>query len=326
MRGWRLFHKFQTVQKKQQVFGYTHEEIKLLIAPMVCEEKEAIGSMGNDAPIAALSQRSRNLYDYFQQLFAQVTNPPLDGIREELITAVCVNIGSDQNLLSPQEESCKKLFLPSPVLTEAELGKIEASAGSGELSDLKAFRMDATYDVHKNEEGLRNGLDELRQIASGAVNDGANILIISDRLVSDTKAPIPSLLAVGAVHHHLINEKTRSLAGIIVESGDAREVHHIAALLGYGASAVCPHTAYETIDFLIERGKHGLSPELDPNDARRSYIKALEKGILKIMSKMGISTVASYSGAQIFEAIGLGHEIISECFSGTVSRLGGVGF
>ena len=312
--------------EKQQVFGYTHEEIKLLLAPMVRDEKEAIGSMGNDAPIAALSQRPRKLYDYFQQLFAQVTNPPLDGIREELITAVCVNIGSDRNLLSPEEQSCTKLFLPSPVLTEAELSKIEIAAGRDEFNDFKVFRMDAIFEVEKNEEGLRVGLDNLRKLASEAVADGANILIISDRSVSKKMAPIPSLLAVGAVHHHLINEKTRSSTGLIIESGDAREVHHIATLLGYGASAICPYTAYETIDFLIDKGKHGLSLELDPNDARRSYIKAVEKGILKIMSKMGISTVASYSGAQIFEAIGLGHEIISECFTGTVSRLGGVGF
>ncbi|MDG2351821.1 MAG: glutamate synthase large subunit, partial [Acidimicrobiales bacterium] len=315
-----------SLQEKQQVFGYTHEEIKLLLAPMVRDEKEAIGSMGNDAPIAALSQRPRKLYDYFQQLFAQVTNPPLDGIREELITAVCVNIGSDRNLLSPEEQSCTKLFLPSPALTEVELSKIEIAAGSDEFNDFKAFRMDAIFEVEKNEEGLRVGLDNLRKLASEAVADGANILIISDRLVSKKMAPIPSLLAVGAVHHHLISEKTRSLTGIIVESGDAREVHHIATLLGYGASAVCPYIAYETIDYLIDKGKHGLSSGSDPNEARRSYIKAVEKGILKIMSKMGISTVASYSGAQIFEAIGLGHEIISECFTGTVSRLGGVGF
>jgi len=315
-----------SLQEKQQVFGYTHEEIKLLLAPMVRDEKEAIGSMGNDAPIAALSQRPRKLYDYFQQLFAQVTNPPLDGIREELITAVCVNIGSDRNLLSPEEQSCTKLFLPSPALTEVELSKIEIAAGSDEFNDFKAFRMDATFEVEKNEEGLRAGLDNLRKVASEAVADGANILIISDRLVSKKMAPIPSLLAVGAVHHHLISEKMRSLTGIIVESGDAREVHHIATLLGYGASAVCPYIAYETIDYLIDKGKHGLSSGSDPNEARRSYIKAVEKGILKIMSKMGISTVASYSGAQIFEAIGLGHEIISECFTGTVSRLGGVGF
>ena len=315
-----------SLQEKQQVFGYTHEEIKLLLAPMVRDEKEAIGSMGNDAPIAALSQRPRKLYDYFQQLFAQVTNPPLDGIREELITAVCVNIGSDRNLLSPEERSCTKLFLPSPVLTEAELSKIEIATGSEEFNDFKAVRMDAIFEVEKNEEGLRAGLDNLRKLASKAVADGANILIISDRLVSRKMAPIPSLLAVGAVHHHLISEKSRSSTGIIVESGDAREVHHIATLIGYGASAVCPYTAYETIDYLIDKGKHGLSSESDPNDARRSYIKAVEKGMLKIMSKMGISTVASYSGAQIFEAIGLGHEIISECFTGTVSRLGGVGF
>ena len=312
--------------EKQQVFGYTHEEIKLLIAPMVRDEKEAIGSMGNDAPIAALSKRSRNLYDYFQQLFAQVTNPPLDGIREELITAVGVNIGSDKNLLLPDEESCKKMFLPSPVLTEAELHKIEMAKESAKFEDFKAFRIAAIYEVEENEKGLKSALDNVRELASEAVVNGANILIISDRLISKTMAPIPSLLAVGAVHHHLINEKTRSSTGIIVESGDAREVHHIAALLGYGASAVCPYTVYETIDSLIEKEKHGLSTELTSNDARRRYIKAVEKGILKIMSKMGISTVASYSGAQIFEAIGLGHEIISECFSGTVSRLGGVGF
>ena len=309
--------------EKQQVFGYTHEEIKLLIAPMVRDQKEAIGSMGNDAPIAALSQRSRNLYDYFQQLFAQVTNPPLDGIREELITAVGVNMGSDQNLLLPEERSCKKLFLPSPVLTEAELAKIEMLK---ESSDFKVFRVDAIFEVEKKEDGLRSSLEELRKTASEAVAGGANILIISDRLISKTMAPIPSLLAVGAIHHHLINEKTRSLTGIIVESGDAREVHHIAALLGYGASAVCPYTVYETIDSLIEKGKHDLSDELSPDNARRNYITAVEKGILKIMSKMGISTVASYTGAQIFEAIGLGHEIITECFSGTVSRLGGVDF
>ena len=312
--------------EKQQVFGYTHEEIKLLLAPMVRDEKEAIGSMGNDAPIAALSKRSRNLYDYFQQLFAQVTNPPLDGIREELITAVGVNVGSDKNLLLAEEESCKKMFLPSPVLTEAELQKIEMAKENEKFSDLKAIRIDAIYEVEKNENGLKNALDNVRQLASEAVANGANILIVSDRLVSKTMAPVPSLLAVGAVHHHLINEKTRSLTGIIVESGDAREVHHIAALLGYGASAVCPYTVYETIDSLIENEKHGLSTEMTSKEARRRYIKAVEKGILKIMSKMGISTVASYSGAQIFEAIGLGHEIISECFSGTVSRLGGVGF
>ncbi len=318
--------KSLSLQEKQQVFGYTHEEIKLLIAPMVREEKEAIGSMGNDAPIAALSQRSRNLYDYFQQLFAQVTNPPLDGIREELITAVCVNIGSDQNLLSPGEDSCRKMFLPSPLLTEIELNKIEKATDSTDFKNFKASRIEAVYVVEHNEQGLRSGIENLKKLASEAVDGGANILIISDRSISKTLGPIPSLLAVGVVHHHLISQKTRSSLDIIVESGDAREVHHVATLLGYGASAVCPYTAFETIDSLIEKGKHGLNEDLDPNEARKSYIKAVEKGILKIMSKMGISTVASYSGAQIFEAIGLGHEIVRECFTGTVSRLGGIGF
>ena len=317
---------YPSLLERQQIFGYTHEEIKLLIAPMVRDEKEAIGSMGNDAPIAALSQRSRNLYDYFQQLFAQVTNPPLDGIREELITAVCVNIGSDKNLLSPSESSCRKIFLPTPVLTEKELAQIESAHQNDHLKDFRSLKIDAVFDSDGGEESLRSALSDIKDSASQAIKEGVNILIISDRLVSKEKAPIPSLLAVGAIHHHLINEKTRSMTGIIVESGDAREVHHIAALLGYGASAVCPYMAYETIDSLIEDVKHGVSPELSPETARRRYIKALEKGLLKIMSKMGISTVASYSGAQIFEAIGLGHEVIRECFNGTVSRLGGVGF
>ncbi len=312
--------------ERQQIFGYTHEEIKLLIAPMVRDEKEAIGSMGNDSPIAALSQRSRNIYDYFQQLFAQVTNPPLDGIREELITAVCVNIGSEGNLLSPVEESCRKLFFPGPFLTEEELARIEFVNKTDELKDFKALKIDAIFDSDSGEQGLINALSEIKTVASEAIKTGVNILIISDRKVDKDKAPIPSLLAVGAIHHHLIEEKTRSMVGLIVESGDAREVHHMATLLGYGASAVCPYMAFETIDSLIENIKHGVSPQLSSESARRRYIKALEKGLLKIMSKMGISTVASYSGAQIFEAIGLGHDVVRECFNGTVSRLGGVGF
>jgi glutamate synthase (NADPH/NADH) large chain len=218
------------------------------------------------------------------------------------------------------------MFLPSPLLTEIELNKIEKATDSTDFKNFKASRIEAVYVVEHNEQGLRSGIENLKKLASEAVDGGANILIISDRSISKTLGPIPSLLAVGVVHHHLISQKTRSSLDIIVESGDAREVHHVATLLGYGASAVCPYTAFETIDSLIEKGKHGLNEDLDPNEARKSYIKAVEKGILKIMSKMGISTVASYSGAQIFEAIGLGHEIVRECFTGTVSRLGGVGF
>jgi len=314
------------VLKRQQIFGYTHEELKLLLAPMARDSKEAIGSMGSDTPVAILSHRGRLIYDYFQQLFAQVTNPPLDAMREELITAVCGGIGSEGNLLAPGPESCRQIRIPHPVLTEEELSSITALDGDLEPSGFKTALLEALYPVADGGQGLCAALDRLRADASTAIADGANILILSDQGADAGMAPIPSLLATGAVHHHLISNKTRTLAGLIVESGDAREVHHIALLLGFGASAVCPYVAFDSIDDMLATGAHGLTRAMSPAEARSNYIRACDKGILKVMSKMGISTVASYTGAQIFESIGLGSEVIDTCFSGTVSRLGGVGF
>jgi len=314
-----------TAVQRQQVFGVTHEELKLLVAPMAREAKEAIGSMGTDTPIAVLSNRSRQLYDYFSQLFAQVTNPPLDAMREELITAVCGTIGPEGNLLDPTPESCRQVHLPHPVLTEAELASIIHIDGAGGPGNFRTVVLDGRYVVADGGPGLASALDRLRSEASTAIADGANLLVVSDRGVDAVNGPVPSLLAVGAVHQHLIREKTRSRVGLLVESGDAREVHHIALLLGFGASAVCPYVVFEAIDGMIADDLHGLSSAFDADRVRRNYVKACDKGILKVMSKMGISTVASYTGAQIFEAIGLGPEVIDACFTGTVSRLGGVG-
>jgi len=320
-----------TLQQLQQAYGYTHEALKVVLAPMVRDGKGAIGSMGTDTPVAVLSDQSRPLYDYFQQLFAQVTNPPLDAIREELITALCSTVGPEGNLLDPAPESCRQIHLPHPVLTEAQLASIvglgRGSTGSDSLpTGFSARVLDGRYEVARGATGLTEALTRLRAEASAAVDDGVSFIVLSDRCPTANLAPVPSLLATGAVHHHLIAEKTRTRVGLLVESGDAREVHHISLLLGYGASAVCPYLAFATIDALVGEGMYGLSPGLTLEQSRSNFIKACDQGLLKIMSKMGISTVASYSGGQIFEAIGLGDQVIGSCFKGTVSRLGGVGF
>ncbi|MAG04047.1 MAG: glutamate synthase large subunit [Acidimicrobiaceae bacterium] len=312
--------------RRQQTFGYTLEELKLLVAPMARDAREAIGSMGSDTPIAALSERPRLIYDYFQQLFAQVTNPPLDAMREELITSVAGNIGSEANLLNPTAESCRQIRLPHPVLTEAELASIVRLDGEADPSGFNTTVLDACYPVKDGGAGLTRALERLAGEASTAIRSGANVIVISDRGTNVEMAPVPSLLATGAVHHHLISEKTRTLVGLVVESGDAREVHHVALLLGFGAGGVCPYVAFESIDLMLATGAHGLPATLTPEAARQNFIRACDKGILKVMSKMGISTVASYTGAQIFEAIGLGDEVVDRCFRGVVSRLGGVGF
>jgi glutamate synthase (NADPH/NADH) large chain len=314
------------VVRRQQAFGYTLEELKLLVAPMARDAKEAIGSMGSDTPVAALSGRARLVYDYFQQLFAQVTNPPLDAMREELITSVAGNIGAEANLLRPTAESCRQIRLPHPVLTEAELASIIRLDGAADPSNFKATVLDACYPVEDGGSGLTRALERLAVEASEAIRSGSNVIVISDRGADVDMAPVPSLLATGAVHHHLIAEKTRTLVGLVVESGDAREVHHVALLLGFGAGGVCPYVAFESIDLMLTTGAHGLPATLTPEAARQNFIRACDKGILKVMSKMGISTVASYTGAQIFEAIGLGNEVVDRCFRGAVSRLGGVGF
>ena len=311
-----------TVVQRQQVFGYTTEELKVLIEPMARTGLEPIGSMGTDTPIAALSSRSRLLFDYFIQLFAQVTNPPLDAIREELVTSIGGAMGPEGNLLAPGPASCRQIHLARPIINNDELDKITGIDEYDDLSDFRTVTIPCLFRIADGAAGLRLALDEVRQHASTAIESGANILILSDRRSTSEFAPIPSLLFTSAVHHHLIREQTRTRVGIVVECGDAREVHHMALLLGYGAAGINPYLAFESIEDLIAQG---LTDITDPVKAVKNYIKSCGKGVLKVMSKMGISTVASYSGAQIFEAIGLGQALVDEFFTGTVSRLGGVG-
>ncbi len=311
-----------SVVQRQRVFGYTTEELKILIAPMARTGAEPIGSMGTDTPVAVLSDRSRLLFDYFQQLFAQVTNPPLDAIREELVTSMGAAIGPEGNLLRPGPASCRHIVLPQPILTNEELAKLLYVNDDSDMPGFKPFAIDGLYRVAEGGEGMRRALEEVRAKVSEAIADGAKLIVLSDRYSSEELAPIPSLLLTSAVHHHLIREKTRTQVGLVVECGDAREVHHMALLLGYGAAAVNPYLAFETIDDLISQE---VLTGLTPRQAVRNFVKASTKGVLKIMSKMGISTVASYTGAQVFEAIGLSEDLVEEYFTGTTSRISGVG-
>jgi glutamate synthase (NADPH/NADH) large chain len=313
-----------SVLRRQQMFGYTHEELKLIVAPMAAAGIEPIGSMGTDTPIAVLSEKSRLLFDYFQQLFAQVTNPPLDAIREEVVTAVSSSVGPEANLLAPGPESCRQLALPFPIIDNDELAKIIHIDDDGQYPELRAVEVSGLYRVSGGGLAMQRALDAVRSKVSKAIDDGARVIVLSDRNSDSVYAPIPSLLLTAAVHHHLIREKKRTKAGLVVECGDAREVHHMALLIGYGAGAINPYLAFESIEDMIAQDLHGLGG-MDPRKAVRNYIKASGKGVLKVMSKMGVSTVASYTGAQIFEAIGLGRDLVDEYFTGTVSRLGGIG-
>jgi glutamate synthase (NADPH/NADH) large chain len=326
---------------RQRTFGYTEEELRVILAPMGRTGAEPIGSMGTDTPVAVLSDRPRLVYDYFTQLFAQVTNPPLDAIREELVTSLSTTTGPEHNLLEPTPASCRQIVLPFPVIGEDDLAKLMGINDEGNLPGFAAHVVDGRFDPAGGGDGLRERLAEICAEVTAAIEDGARLIILSDRApgapsASDNSkmpadrtgggghlAPIPSLLLTGAVHHHLIREKTRTRVGLIVAAGDARECHHIALLAGYGAAAVCPYLAIESVRDLAARGELG---GITPDKAAANLIKALGKGLLKIMSKMGVSTIASYTGAQIFEAIGLGDEVIATCFTGTASRLGGVGF
>ena len=320
------------VVTQQRLFGYTNEELRMILAPMARSGIEPLGSMGSDAAIAVLSERSRLLYDYFTQLFAQVTNPPLDAIREELVTSLSATIGPEANLLSACQGSCRQILLPLPVIDRDDLAKLMYVNEHGETPGFKAFAIDGLFEVGEagttgaptaaGGQALRRALDEVRRRVSEAIVGGANLIVLSDRNSTAEWAPIPSLLLTGAVHHHLVREKTRTKVGLVIESGDAREVHHMALLIGYGAAAVNPYLALDTIDDMISEG---LLEGVSPRQARRNYIKAACKGVLKVMSKMGISTVASYTGAQVFEAIGLDRALIDEYFTGTSSRIGGVG-
>ncbi len=311
---------------RQQVFGYTHEELKMLLAPMARDAKEALGSMGTDTPVAVLSNRSRLLFDYFQQLFAQVTNPPLDAIREEIITATCGWLGPEGNLLDPQPESCRQIFTEHPVITDQQLANLIEVDGPNGHSHWSSEVVPCLYNVDEGGAGLRSAIQRICKQASEAIERQKNIIVLSDKGSDAKTAPVPSLLATAAVHHHLIAEKKRTRAGLVVEAGDAREVHHICLLLAYGATAIHPYIAFETIDQMVDEELCGFSHADNKQTARRNYITACDKGVLKVMSKMGISTVKSYVGSQIFEAIGLGQALVDQCFSGTVSRLGGVGY
>ncbi len=317
-----------SVLRRQQLFGYTHEELKVIIAPTALKGTEPLGSMGTDTPIAVLSTRPRLLFDYFAQLFAQVTNPPLDAIREEVVTSVSSTIGPESNLLHPGPQSCRQLVLPFPIIDNDELARIVHADDGGRFPGLRSYMVKGLYRVAGGGLALERALAAICSEVSTAIDDGARVIVLSDRNADEVEAPIPSLLLTAAVHHHLVRTKQRTMVGLLVECGDAREVHHMALLIGYGAGAINPYLAFESIEDLIAadggRGMHGLGG-MDPLKAIRNYIKASGKGILKVMSKMGVSTVASYTGAQIFEAVGLSDELVDEYFTGTVSRLGGIG-
>jgi len=317
-----VIHSHASVTRRQQIFGYTEEELRILLTPMANNGVEPIGSMGTDTPIAVLSQRPRLLFDYFTQLFAQVTNPPLDAIREELVTSLNGSIGPEANLLSASAAGCRQIVVPFPVINNDELVKIRHINIDGDMPGFKCHVSRGLYDVSGGSAALAARLEEICAEVSEAIANGARIIVLSDRHSDQTKAPIPSLLLTAAVHHHLVREKTRTKVGLVVEAGDVREVHHVATLVGFGAAAVNPYLAMESVEDLARRGTYVTT---SPETAVHNLVKSLGKGVLKVMSKMGVSTVASYTGAQIFEALGLSQELVDKYFTGTTSKLGGIG-
>jgi len=308
----------ERIIQRQKLFGYTQEDLAILLAPMAQNGEEPVGSMGTDTSLAVLSDRPRLLYDYFKQLFAQVTNPPLDAIREELVTTMESTVGPEGNLLEPRPESCRQIKIKYPIIDNDQLAKLRHVHEPA----LKSITLTMLYDARKGGRGLALAMDRLKTSASDAVAAGYTIVILSDRGADRDNAPIPSLLATAGVHHHLVRQGTRTRCGLVVESGDAREVHHCALLLGYGAGVVNPYLAFETLDDMI-RQKQLVGVTHD--EAVRHYIHALNKGILKVMSKMGISTLQGYCGAQIFEAVGLDRAFVDQYFTWTASRIGGIG-
>ncbi len=309
---------YDTLLQRQQAFGYTHEDLRILMAPMAANGLEPLGSMGTDTALAVLSNRSRLLYDYFKQLFAQVTNPPLDGIREELVTQVSIHIGPEKNLLNPTPQSCRQIKIQSPVLSNEELARIR----DVNLAGFKTKTIPILYPVAEDGPGLDKALKEVFAQVDTAIDDGYTNIILSDRGINQELASIPALLATAGVHHHLVRNGTRTKVGLILESGEPREVHHFAVLIGYGIGAVNPYLAFESLGDMIGRG---YLPEINHETAVKNFIKAVNKGLIKTMSKMGISTVQSYRGAQIFEAIGLNKEFVDKYFTWTASRIGGIG-
>ncbi|MCW2547199.1 MAG: glutamate synthase large subunit, partial [Mycobacterium sp.] len=318
----RLITTHDSVRHRQQLFGFTEEELRILLLPMARDGAEPIGSMGTDTPIAVLSRRPRLLFDYFTQLFAQVTNPPLDAIREELVTSLGGTLGPEGNVLDPGPASCRQIFLPFPVISNEDVTKIVGINDDGDMPGFAAAKIRGLYEVAGGHEALEARLEDIFAEVDEQIANGARIIVLSDRGSTRSLAPIPSLLLTSSVHHHLIRSRARTRIGLIVECGDVREVHHAALLIGFGAAALNPYLAFESALDLIDTGDiTGISPD----KAVANLIKALGKGVLKVMSKMGISTVASYTGAQVFEAIGLTSEMVDRYFTGTASRLEGVG-
>jgi glutamate synthase (ferredoxin) len=310
----------ETLLHRQQAFGYTLEDIKYILAPMSNQGEEAIGSMGTDTPLAVLSDRAQPLFNYFKQLFAQVTNPPLDAIREELVTSVHTGAGGEGNLLEPKPESCRQIALDAPILDNDETAKLKQLNG---WHGFKSAEVPMLFSAAEGATGLERALDDLFRRAALEIERGANLIVLSHRGVDAKHAPIPSLLATAGLHHHMVREGLRTRAGLVVECGDAREVHHFALLLGYGAGSINPYVAFETLDEMIRQGV--IQDGIDHHEAVKRYRKAIKKGVVKVMSKMGISTIQSYRGAQIFEAIGLNEQFVARYFDKTASRIGGVG-
>jgi len=316
-----VIHTHASVTRRQQIFGYTEEELRILLTPMANSGAEPLGSMGTDTPIAALSEKPRMLFDYFSQLFAQVTNPPLDAIREELVTSLHGSIGPEANVLDPTPASCRQIVLPFPVFSNDDLAKIRHINRDGDMPGFSTHVARGLYPVEGGGAAMAARLDEICREVSEAIAEGARIIVLSDRHATGELAPIPSLLLTGAVHHHLVREKTRTQVGLLVEAGDVREVHHVALLIGYGAAAINPYLAMESVEDLA---RDGYYVKTESEQAVKNLIKALGKGVLKVMSKMGVSTVASYTGAQIFEAVGLSQTVVDRYFTGTTSKLGGI--
>lgn len=318
-----IVHTHASVTRRQQTFGYTEEELRVILAPMAKSGGEPLGSMGTDSPIAALSERPRLLFDYFTQLFAQVTNPPLDAIREELVTSLRSSLGPASNLLEPTAASCRSVTLPFPVIDNDELAKLIHINADGDMPGMKAATLSGLYRVSGGGDSLAARIEEICTEADAAIENGARLIVLSDRHSDAEHAPIPSLLLTAAVHHHLIRTKQRTQVGLLVEAGDVREVHHVALLIGFGAAAVNPYLAMESVEDLVRAGT--FLPGMESEQAIRNLIYALGKGVLKVMSKMGISTVASYRGAQVFEAVGLDTAFVQKYFIGTATKIGGVG-
>jgi glutamate synthase (NADPH/NADH) large chain len=316
-----IVHSHASVIRRQQLFGYTNEELTMIVAPMANTGAEPIGSMGDDIPLAALSNRPRLLFDYFKQMFAQVTNPPLDAIREEMVTSLTLCIGPERNLLDPTPKSAWQIQIPFPILDSDQLAKI-VKIDAGGVEGYRTTVLNGLYPVSQGAQGLKATLDDLFRQADEAIASGSQILVLSDRHSTAEMAPIPSLLLTSAIHHHLVRAKTRTQVGLIVEAGDVREVHHIACLISYGAAAVNPYLVFESAEDLA---RHEVHVHVPPTQAITNVRKALGKGVLKVMSKMGISTIASYTGAGVFEAVGLKSEFVSEYFEGTASRIEGIG-